>query len=117
MNDAKIAWAAGLIEGEGCFWSWSLREGNHVYRYPKMQVNSTDEDVLQRLRSILGGELSGPYAKDTPDHPRRKMQWQWSVNRMAEFDRIAELIRPWLCERRMSKLDEVRAVARGRVRS
>ena len=114
MVDADIAWATGLIEGEGCFYTFRCRQGPYLYLYPRMQVNMTDEDPLQRLRAILGGALNGPYVKTTPSRANRKVQWHWSVNNPAEFDRIADLIRPWLCARRRGKLAEVQAEVRGR---
>jgi hypothetical protein len=52
MLDVKdIYWAAGLIEGEGCFQA----ENN---KYPRLRVAMTDRDVVTKLHCLMGGKLS-----------------------------------------------------------
>ena len=57
MIDARdIRWLAGLLEGEGCF-STSTSPRNER-QFPCLQVSavSTDRDVLERAKNILGGK-------------------------------------------------------------
>jgi hypothetical protein len=62
---AEIAWAAGIIEGEGCLISGEYLGKRAVYKgkqYPirnfRLAVEMTDLDVLQRLKHILGGHCT-----------------------------------------------------------
>ena len=46
---ADIRWLAGYLEGEGCFTFTGDK-----YRYPRIVVESTDEDVIQRVSQLWG---------------------------------------------------------------
>lgn len=48
---ADIRWLAGYLEGEGCF---TFTGGK--YRYPRIVVESTDEDVIQRVVKLWGNK-------------------------------------------------------------
>jgi len=54
---ANLAWAAGFVDGEGCFthqWIETLKDGT-VYRYPKMCISQSGTDeLLKRFREIVG---------------------------------------------------------------
>ena len=52
----QLHWAAGLIEGEGCF--------SYTSQSPVIHVGSTDLDVLQDLHNFLHcGNVHGPYKR------------------------------------------------------
>lgn len=40
----QIHWAAGLLEGEGCF---------SFYKTPKISLGMTDKDTVERIKSII----------------------------------------------------------------
>jgi len=46
-----LYWLAGLLEGEGCF-CWSA--GRDRYRYPRISLSMTDQDVIVRAQSFFG---------------------------------------------------------------
>jgi hypothetical protein len=77
----------------------------------RFQIGMTDEDVIDRLRDILGGTVYGPYKYDSEDF-NRKPQWRWSVQTFNDFERVARLLYPWLGERRRSRLHEQIAASR-----
>lgn len=54
ITTEDLHWVAGLIEGEGCF---ALTCG----KYPKISINMTDFDVMERLAKLLQSNLRGPY--------------------------------------------------------
>ena len=114
-NQIAVAWAAGLIEGEGCLqYRKRKRNGGRSYDWTQsIHVASTDRDVLERLRDILGGpDIYGPYiptAMTKIDGCIRKPQYTWRVSARADVKRIIELIRPHLLSRRGQKADEVLA--------
>jgi hypothetical protein len=97
-------WAAGLFEGEGNFTLNSVRSKEKTYRYPRLQLVTTDEDVLRRFHDIVGcGFVYGPYK---PRGIGRKPQFAWRVNGPHALT-LAERLRPYLGERRTKQLDQV----------
>ena len=61
LMSEEIAWAAGLYEGEGTvFAPWSKRDC--TYHSPKLQINMTDEDIIDRFGAIIqvGTSMSIP---------------------------------------------------------
>jgi hypothetical protein len=100
-TEAEIAWAAGLFEGEGCI-SFG-RSAASDYRLPQMTIVMTDRDVLERFQAVVGGNLSGkPFRR--AEHV--KEQWSWRIHGKPAYAVYLRL-RPWLCERRRQRGDEV----------
>ena len=46
MTKEEIAWAAGILEGEGYF-------GASDRKYPYLSIEMTDRDILEKLKKIL----------------------------------------------------------------
>jgi hypothetical protein len=68
-----------------------------------MSLSSTDLDVIEKFRQIVGcGNVGGPYWHSKSTRP----QWAWTLNRADEFLVLAEVLRPFLGERRLAKLNE-----------
>jgi hypothetical protein len=112
QQERDNAWAAGLFEGEGCI--TILKGGgkqNRVrkdgsrsskeYRYPRLCMSLTDEDILRRFKSIMGGTIRGPYTK-----PNRKPIWYWQLSGKAVYPAAQKLL-PYLGRRRAERLVEV----------
>lgn len=100
-TEAEIAWAAGLFEGEGCVSVQRPKHAPNVVQV-RLQVTSTDRDVLEKFADAIGcGRLYGPYDRD----PSRKPVGYWFASSRADVDRAAEAMRPWLCSRRIAALD------------
>lgn len=112
LLDIHIAWAAGLFEGEG---SWSLRTSWNVdrtreYKYGRAQLHTTDLDVLTRFAEIVG--VGWIYAERPRENRmgglEAKLVWRWSVQDQEDFRTFSNLIEPWLGERRLARLNEIR---------
>lgn len=99
-DDTEIAWAAGLLEGEGCFY---LRRGT----LPIVAVQMTDLDVLQRLHGVFNAGYIN-VTKTAKVH--YKPTWVWSVSTGKDSVRIMRAILPWMAERRTTKIQEILAV-------
>jgi|SRR5688572_15077254 len=97
MRSEEIAWAAGLFEGEGCF------SYDKTYGSCRMIVGSTDLDVLDKFKNIMG---IGSITKDK-EKPNRKPAWRWQTTNREEFDYGSDLLRPWLGVRRTARLNEI----------
>lgn len=99
LDDREVAWAAGIFEGEGCF----SGNGKNIM----ISLAMCDKDVVDRFAAVVGlGKVSPkkmPLAK-----PHWKPQWQWYFNSYDQLEELALLIEPWLGERRLAKLEELR---------
>ena len=95
IDNVDLAWAAGLLEGEGTF---GLQRGT----YPRVSCSMTDEDVLQRLQDVLGGQLVAVGRKQ--EH--WKAAWVWAMSG-DEAARMLGLIRPYMGKRRGARIDEL----------
>lgn len=50
----SLNWLAGLLEGEGYFGTIKNRVGGKAYRYPRVGVSMTDQDVITRVATMFG---------------------------------------------------------------
>ena len=70
MEAKSIHWLAGFLEGEG--WFFCKPKGTCT-----VGVCSTDEDVIIKAASIMGGKVGGPYANGQSKHGvPYKPKWQ-----------------------------------------
>lgn len=99
---AQIAWAAGIIEGEG---SIHVRDrGSH--RSIVLTVVMTDLDVLNSLRMTFGkGNIVGPYQHKQLAH--HKPQWHWNVTCARDVAAITMTLYRLFHERRRAQVREV----------
>jgi len=63
-----LYWAAGFLEGEGCFHS-----GGRI----SIRAAQVQPDPLYRLQTALGGNVTGPYQKPNPKH---QAFYDWNLN-------------------------------------
>lgn len=93
-REIDIAWAAGLVEGEGCFTRHSEK---HLY----FLMDLCDLDVLERFQKIFPQvNLRGPYfSKKESSKPRYRVD---AFGTKAE-GLVKELF-PHLCSRRKSQV-------------
>ena len=98
MDDAGTAYAAGLFEGEG---SVCLCGG-----YPRVEINITDREPLERIQATLGGQLYGPYKR-----PGRKDCHFWMLYGWEGVEHAYEQLRALLSPRRVEQFAAVLALA------
>lgn len=94
--EVEIAWAAGLFEGEG----WYTRQPNGD---PIMAIRSTDRDVIEHFRDVMGYGNVRPVNKGA----RYKRQWHWQTSGYPAVERITGLFRPYLGARRLRQYERV----------
>lgn len=95
----NIAWLAGLIEGEGCFYIQPNPSGSSL-----IKVCMTDEDVILKAQRIAGcGQVSGPRMH----MGGRKPAWTWTLARAKHVLAISYAIYPFMGERRTLKLKQL----------
>lgn len=61
-RETDLAWAAGFIDGEGCF-SNTRSKRTKLPTGVRLTVGQNDPEVLYKLQSILGGIVNGPYQR------------------------------------------------------
>lgn len=83
---ADIAWAAGLFEGEGCFY---LGNGQSGGKYARAPLSSTDQDVVKHFHRVVGVGTIGPARKTRTG---RKLQYRWRCSKLDEVREVAILL-------------------------
>lgn len=94
MSEARTAYVAGLLEGEGSFFTIEQKGRVRV----RVTMQSTDHDVIERLWLWYGGSLS-----NTIERPGRKPCWGW-VLQGASAANLMLAISPWMGSRRRKKI-------------
>ncbi len=106
---------AGLLEGEGCFFSITYKTENYgPYTYARVTVCMTDRDILERLQQVTGiGRLEKSRARANPKH---KPISQWIVCKNQDAIDLMKAVYPWMGQRRRARIDEVLALVVGDAR-
>lgn len=103
LDDASIAWAAGLYEGEG-----------HIRGSPRgvyVVVQMTDPEPLQRMHELFDGHFRGPIPRG-----KHKPQYVWKLSDWENVQAFCSAVRLWLSPRRITQMDDALAkrVVRGK---
>lgn len=107
-EEGLIGWAAGIYEGEGCFsmrWSTSRNQNK---RYPQIAIVSTDLDVLEDWKAIVGyGNIN---LRKTKNPLGQKPIYCLTIGARSQIVKVIEMLWPYLSNRRrqsiMDGLDE-----------
>jgi hypothetical protein len=108
VSRERIAWAAGLFEGEGYF-AYQLTRGKHLVL--RAGINMTDEDVITKFQSVIGGQ-GKVYPYISPHCSHHKKQYRLLLEGFERFQFVATLFWPWLGERRRARIKELLSMAR-----
>jgi len=103
MTEPELAWLAGILEGEGSFILSTSRWQGRKYRYARIALTMTDQDVVEKARVISGADckLFEPTLK-----ANRKQQYRlWIDGKNAV--RLMNLLHPYMGNRRKAQIDEV----------
>lgn len=100
MTEAQIAWVAGIIEGEGCF-SVSNKSPKSWW----ISVRVTDLDIIKRLQAYTG--IGSTNQDKSTYYIGKKPVYSWIVTKKVQRVWLANLIMPWLGERRSKRLKQL----------
>lgn len=96
-NREQLAWAAGLVDGEGWFGinhNKPQKTGVRVYGHPTLSVAQCDRRVLDKLQNALAiGKVGGPYKKKTEHH---NDFYLFYVNTFERLQHSTALLWTWL---------------------
>ncbi len=105
MTDTDLSWLAGLLEGEGSF----LRGPPSDPSSPRISVQMTDEDVVQKVRLIVGHGTVGSY--QDKKNPRWKRVFFFTVKGFPAVDLMQRLY-PLMGMRRQRQIDKALSSSR-----
>lgn len=97
MTDLELAWLAGLLEGEGSF----LRPPPSDLKRPRISIEMTDEDVMQRVADLVGLKLVRPRI--------RQVHWKPSFRLAIRGPKAVDLMKrlyPLMGKRRQEQIDQ-----------
>ena len=94
--DHDLAWAAGYLDGEGCFLINShTYKGRRVPGGPVVTVGSTQLPPLVRMHELFGGSIRLGRAKSA----RHKPAYYWSIHGDSQRAMLS-LVEPFMVEKR-----------------
>lgn len=105
---SEVAYAAGLFEGEGSvclsrsYWG---RQGKQARRTPQIRLAmaQVDREPLDRLASVFGGRIIGPYAGSKPNWSHK---YYWYLHGLVLVQAATAAMWSWLSIRRQAQLSE-----------
>lgn len=105
LHLADAMWLIGLLEGEGSFVVDKPAANRRARPYPRIALQMTDYDIMQRAAQLLDTPMHGPYIKPAP----RKPAWAIMVGglKAAEYMRV---LLPYFGARRQ---EQIRAAISG----
>lgn len=107
-SDAVYAWAAGILEGEGCF-SIHRRKDRSNTLNTAIHCEMTDEDIIRRLHAVfkVGTVNARRNMSGRKDTRARKATWIWSAQKKSDVLEVILRVLPYLGERRAAKAKEL----------
>ena len=93
-----MRWVAGLLEGEGSFTNHPNCKKTHTMQ---ITVQMTDKDVLDRLQSLIGGQIHGPYDRG------HKPIYQYTLYGSDAVERVVRDILPYMGARRTEQITKM----------
>lgn len=93
-TETDYAWAAGFLDGEGCF-NLSKRNGLHeTTRSPVLHAGQNDRRPLDKLSDMFGGTVREFRVTSAGNQAH-----QWALSGADDIRRVIPLIAPYLVEK------------------
>lgn len=110
----KLAWAAGFIDGEGCFTVYRHRSSLRA----RFTVNQVGNACLLRLRAALpfGANVNGPYDL-TRHNPNAQPQFSYTLSGFHDIQALLALVWIWLGPSKRKSAIKVLSVCKKQTRS
>lgn len=108
LSDFELAWLVGLLEGEGTFSISTSRPkpNGGYYRYPRVRVTMTDQDVVEHVAKLFGGtkvHFTHPPSAQAAGHAP-----QWATELQGKKAVILmERVLPYMGNRRQARIREL----------
>lgn len=104
-HNLMVAWAAGILEGEGCFSIFHRKNAKWDHKSVAIHCEMTDQDTILKLSKVfnVGTVNERPNLKKRVDGSQRKTTWIWSVQNHKDIQLVLYSILEFLGERRTTK--------------
>ena len=107
-EDCLIAWAAGILEGEGCFSVHQRKRGRREgSKEVAIHCEMTDEDTILKLQNVLGVGSVCYRENKRKDGAIRKPSWILSIQKNSDIFSTIQKITPYMSNRRLGKMKEI----------
>lgn len=111
MSPFDVAWLAGLLEGEGHFGLTTTtadtkKYGRKTYQYPKVQLQMTDLDVVERAAALMECAVLGPYQY----FEHKKPFWNAHVGKSERALSVMRAVYPQMSLRRRARIREIHTI-------
>lgn len=107
ISERDFGWIVGLLEGEGCFGAYQDKRRPDTWT-TKIQMESTDHDVVLKLQKLLGGRV---WESNFPAKYRScataKDSWRWQISTKAECNELGRALHLYMSKRRQEQIEHV----------
>ena len=102
MKLEDLHYVAGLLEGEGAFYTYK----NNRHHTIVIDVGMTDYEPLAKIKQLCGGWLGGPYKPTVKgkDGSLRKVFWRWQLYHRLEVIELIQNLFPLMSPRRQNQI-------------
>lgn len=95
MDHVNLGWVAGIIDGEG-----SVELGKRtMWRRPEVSVASTDKEMIDLLKILCGGSVSGRSVRKAG----WKRSWVWSISSDRALNLLAKIEPLMMCPKKKDR--------------
>jgi len=91
MKNVDLAWAAGVIDGEACIGAYKHHSSHNL----KVEVNSVDPRICEKLHTLFGGSLSYKGRQGGVRRPNERRLFTWTCSGHIA-GRVLRAVRPYL---------------------
>jgi hypothetical protein len=103
-RDVELAWVGGFISGDGTITTNNLH-GKRYVRLKAAQSNGTDE--LERVQSVIGGTITGPYMSPA----KRRNVYQLQLAGREKVEAALNELWPYLSHKKREQANRALAVS------
>jgi len=103
VTETELAWAAGIIDGEGCFHGREVKGKRHAYYWAiTFSITQKYPEILYRFQAALGvGVVNGPYTYDGYTH------YSYRVTGYKKVRALAKAVWPYMSIHKKRQANEV----------
>lgn len=87
LTDIDKGYIAGIIDGEGSI-CLTKQHSSNQFRYPNIQVSSTTYEILDYLKTKIGGSIS----KKAESKSNYKQAWKWEIRTNLTIELLEQII-------------------------
>ena len=114
-QNERIAWAAGLWEGEGHIRARQTnrsRDGSSTRWYIQIAIEMCDLEPLEQFHQFVRvGSISGPYKRERIDGRIHNETYRWTCHKWDETNFLIKRFHPFLSRRRYLQAQEALALS------